>query len=258
MFRNSFTKDDPHPRIIPPAVKSDLCTWLRIIRTSATGLPIHPPPSGPPVTALIFHSDAAGGHFPLTMVQRPDFAPLGGASIGAADLSSVWFQTRLTWPPSILTSQTDALGHHFGNKSTTLEAIAMLLPLLAIPSIVQGKPILFVVDNLPLCFAFKKKYAVKDFEATLILRCVFFVASFLQCQLFIKHVPRCSTPLTKAADLLSRSALATPWPGPQIFHLTPQHYPHLFSWLTHPVLNWNLPSELLSDLRAFSPLISGK
>jgi hypothetical protein len=251
-YLNSF-HNDPHLSFpIPSAVRNDLITWRHMLPSLASGLPIHPPPHGPPFSSLCFWSDAAAGVFP----SSPDIPlpPRGVASLGGQALSDLWFGARLTWPHTLITSTRDSRGNFFGHNSTTLEAIGLLLPLLSIPHLCAHRPLLFFVDNLPLTYAFQKRYAKHDPETSLILRCFFLLSSYLSCDPYIRFLPRCSTPLFNMVDYLSRqSSPPHPLPTP-ITPLRPSSHPSLFFWLNHPTLDWDLPFRLLEDLRFVSSL----
>jgi hypothetical protein len=228
-FHNSFTDDKSIALPIPSAVKDDLLTWRSMLPALLAGLPIHPPPRGPPFTSLIFWSDAAAGiHLPPP-AGHPSLPPRGVASLGGQSIFDTWFAARLTWPENLLTSTKDSRGNLFGHNSTTLETVGLLLPLLCIPHHCQNRPLLFYVDNLPLVYAFHKKYAKSDPETSLLLRCFFLLCSFLSCEPHIRYLPRCSTPLLHLADTLSRSH-TTDFPLPtSIFTLTETSHPISFS-----------------------------
>ncbi len=247
-FHNSFHDNSTISLPIPSPVRNNLLTWRHMLSTLFSGLPIHPPVHGPPFSSLCFWSDAAACVFPTT----PDLLlpPRGVASLGGQNLSDLWFCARLSWPLSLITTTQDSRGNVFGHNSTTLEAIGLLLPLLTIPESCSHRPLLFFVDNLPLTYAFRKRYARQDPETSLILRCFFLLSTFLSCDPQIRFLPRCSTPLFNMVDFLSRQT-TPPHPIPTlIHHLTPSSHPNLFFWLNHPTLDWNLPFLLLDDIRS--------
>jgi hypothetical protein len=250
-FHNSF-QDNSNIRLpIPNAVIHDMLTWRHMLSSLSTGLPIHPPPHGPPFSSLCFWSDAAAGIFPnQALLTLP---PRGVASLGGQSPSDLWFSARLSWPPTLLTSTRDSRGNLFGHNSTTLEAVGLLLPFLVSPGLCAHRPLLFFVDNLPLTYAFNKRYAKSDPETSLIIRCFFLLSSFLSCDPIIRFLPRCSTPLLYLADYLSRQS-SPPYPLPTpLLSLTPSTHPNLFFWLNHPTLDWDLPFRLLEDLRPLLP-----
>jgi hypothetical protein len=51
------------------------------------------------------------------------------------------------WPKEFIISVTDNKGKRFGNKTTTLEMIALLLPLLLIPEKLRNSHIRMFTDN---------------------------------------------------------------------------------------------------------------
>ncbi len=71
----------------------------------------------------------------------------GAASIGGQSPADAWFHSFLSWPPSLLSSTLSSALHAFGHKSSTLEAIALCLPLLTIPNLCRNRHICFYTDN---------------------------------------------------------------------------------------------------------------
>jgi hypothetical protein len=247
-FHNSF-HDDIHLSLpIPSAVITDLLTWRHMLPSLSTGLPIHPPPHGPPFSSLSFWSDDAAGAFPCS--SDLPLPPRGVASLGGQHITDLWFCAHLTWPSTLLSTTKDSRGHIFGHNSTTLEAIGLLLPLLSAPNQCAHRSLIFFVDNLPLTYAFHKRYAKSDPETSLIIRSFFLLCTFLSCDPHIRFLPRCSTPLLSLVDYLSRQK-CPPYPLPTpVCELQPSTHPNLFFWLSNPTLNWQLPFLLIEDIRS--------
>ena len=70
------------------------------------------------------------------------------ACIGGTSIEDIWGWSRLSWPEKLLMGQVDEKGCSFGSKSTPLEAVGILIPLLAFRKKVAGKEIVFKVDNM--------------------------------------------------------------------------------------------------------------
>jgi hypothetical protein len=248
LFIRQFEADLHTLLPIPQAVRRDLLVWRAAILTAGQSLPISPPPSAPPFTALIFYTDAAAGVYP-NMASRPDlFPPREVAAVAGSDTSSIWAVIRLVWPPSLLSTAKDHRNQDFGHKSTTLEAIGLLLPLLAFPNFCRNRHLVFLTDSHPLWSDWPSKHTASDPETSLILRCITIIAAYLQSNIHVFREKRCSTPMSTLADTYSRSDYA-----PTLPHLSPTYLPHhqhpaLYDWLLHPTLDWTLPLRLLDNL----------
>ena len=66
----------------------------------------------------------------------------------------------------LITGQVDEKGCSFGSKSTTLEAVGILIPLLAFKQKVSGKEIIFKVDNMAVTWGWQKGYVKGDKTAS--------------------------------------------------------------------------------------------
>ena len=95
---------------------------------------------------------------------------------------------------------------YFGHKSTKLESIGMLLPLLVFPDKVAGRNIIFMIDNKAVLYGWYKGLVKNEYSATEVLKAVQCLASFLGVTVYVEHVPRMSDPLATMADKLSRKA----------------------------------------------------
>ena len=126
--------------------------------------------------------------------------------MGGDSEENIWGWTRLSWPEDLLTTLQDEKGIFFGHKSTTLESVGLLLPLLVFPDKVAGRNIIFMVDNMAVLYGWNKGIVKNDNSATEVLKAVQYLASFLGVTVYVEHVPRMSDPLAAMADELSRKS----------------------------------------------------
>ena len=104
-----------------PQVVLDLRVFAAAILTAVKGLPIPPRPTGPPLSALVFHSDAAGARFARVRggrVPHSSDGDSGGASLHPDTSGHIVFYTRVTWPSSFLLHDTDSCSRSDGCKTT--------------------------------------------------------------------------------------------------------------------------------------------
>jgi hypothetical protein len=248
LFIRRFEADLQIRLPIPQAVRSDILVWRAAILTAAASLPISPQITAPPFTALVFYTDAAAGVYPQMAYAPQLYPPRGVAAVAGSDTNSIWAVIRLIWPPSLLSTAKDHRNQFFGHKSTTLEAIGMLLPLLAFPKFCRHRHLVFITDSHPLWSDWPSRHSSSDPETSLILRCITLLAAYLQCNIHVFREKRCSTPMSSLADTYSRSDYAPTHPYLTPTHLYHQHHPALFAWLLHPTLDWSLPVKLLDNL----------
>jgi hypothetical protein len=77
---------------------------------------------------FVFTSDAAG--LPQASCYK---CKIGVASVGEDPDGNLIFASRLWWEKQFIREKRDEKGVRFGDKSTTLEAVGLLIPLLSIP-----------------------------------------------------------------------------------------------------------------------------
>ena len=113
----------------------------KVANSARTGLPIAEKIGKPGLAAITFYTDAAGASFSLVNKQRHyhDNEGKGVACIGGTSIEDIWGWSRLSWPEKLLVGQVDEKGCSFGSKSTTLEAVGILIPLQASEKRLQGK-----------------------------------------------------------------------------------------------------------------------
>ena len=99
----------------------------------------------------------------------------------------------------------DNLGTRLAAKSSTLEAIGVLLPFLSFPAILSGSNVILQVDNMAVVHRWKSRHVAHDIEASIMIRAIHLLSSFIRCRVYIKHTPRLSSPVAILADHLSRS-----------------------------------------------------
>ncbi len=155
-FLRQFRENDHILLSLPPAAKQDLCFYREAMQAALHGLPLSKPTQNPPFSALSFFSDAAAGVFPLYEKLPHLFPSRGGVSFGGQFGDFPWCAAQLIWPPSLLSSAKSSEGKFFGDKSSTLEIIALCLPLLCFPQQIYGRHVCFFTDNQPLFFGWGK------------------------------------------------------------------------------------------------------
>ena len=220
---------------------SDLRVWAAAVSHANKWSPISLEMDFPPLNALEFVSDAAGG------LGDEDW--VGVASLGLTPSEDFWFMCRGEWPPAIINGK-DEKGADFASKMTTLELVGLFLPLLTVPNIVQGRNIILGVDNVSVVFGWENRSVKGDLTASALIRALHLVSCFLECRIFARHVPRLSSPASMLADSLTRASTTKDISPDSLVGITMFEKPEpLWEWLHEPQTDWNLGFKIIDWLK---------
>ena len=226
---------------VPDDLVSDLRTWAAVVSYSNRWSPISLEINFPPLDALEFVSDAAGG------LGDEDW--VGVASLGLTSSGDLWFLCRGKWPEPILRGQ-DEKGTSFASKMTTLELVGLFLPLLAAPKIVRKRNIILGVDNVSVVFGWENRSVKGDLTASALIRALHLVSCFLECRIFARHVPRLSSQESWLADSLTRASTTREVSPDLLEGVTEFEEPEpLWEWLHNPQVDWNLGFKIIDWLK---------
>jgi len=247
-----FEGCDTSKKLINQELKDDLWVWKKVISHARNGIPLRDIFGEPPLFPKRFISDAAGAAFEWNSGICKNVTKEGDrgvASVGfkGKKLTSV---IVLRWPQILLTGAKNRKGHYFGSMSSTLEAVGLLLPFLKFPNQLRGQHVLLEVDNTSVVYAWEKKHGKNDVELSLLMRCLVVIEAFLECKVYVKHVLRRSNFMSVLVDNLSRESTTTPRVIRSLRGLEPKKVDgHLATWLKNPAMDWNLPLNLIEDIK---------
>ena len=108
---------------------------------------------------------------------------------GGEDEGSVWGLTRLSWPDNFLTTLRDENGVFFGYKSTTLESVGVLLPLLVFHERLMGRNIVIMIDNMAVVYGWPKGLVKNDKTASEVLKAAHYLSCFLGVTIHVHSRP---------------------------------------------------------------------
>lgn len=236
---------------IPVELKKDLEIIMMVAASAEKGMPIAEVKTEPPVSSLVFFTDAAGCSFTMSNGKRICHSnqDRGVSCIGGESVDAIWSWAKMLWPAEFISTKKDEQGNFFGSKSTTLEAIGLLLPFLAFPKAVMARHVTFMVDNIGVLYGWNKGFVKKDKTATAVLKALFYVSAFLGCTVHVRHVNRNSCEMSTLADEMSRSSEPKDKRIADILGCCKLQYEvtELDTWLKNPVDSENL-SSLLIDI----------
>ena len=114
------------------------------------------------------------------------------ACIGGTCYEDIWGWSRLSWPDGLLTGVKDEKGCYFGCKTTTLESVGLLMPLIAFPDKVKGRQLVFKIDNIAVMWGWRNGYVKNDESASEILKAAKYLSGYLGATIYVEHVGRMS------------------------------------------------------------------
>jgi hypothetical protein len=196
------------------------------------------------LASINFWSDAAG--FPDNAVWTSD---IGCGVVGTTVDGNTILGYQLWWNKHFITKATDQWGKRFGNKTSTLEMIALIIPLLTIPDQLTKCHICIFTDNMSCVFGMKDGYVKNDETASIFVRAAYLIGAFLGSVIHVIHCPRRSSWESEVADNLTRKR-TTSFLDKQIIN----RYVHLrlpkalTDWMGNPSNNWELASDLLNHV----------
>ena len=145
---------------------------------------------------------------------------------------------------------TDSKGKRFGDKSTTLELIGLLLPFILVPEKLRRQHVVMKVDNMACIFGWESRHVVEDRSASILLRCLRVISAYLETVVHVVHLPRVSSWESVMVDDMSRQKTTTEGQRDLLNSFGHLKLPAIFKeWLKNPVDDWNLPFKLLSIIK---------
>ncbi len=233
------------PTSLSQNARKDLSVWLNFLNCEGKWNPIPHEPTNPPLRALNFWMDAAG--FLNNAIWTPE---IGYSTIGTNMDGETILGYQSWWNKEFISRAVDSTGKRFGNKTGTLEIMALLLPLLLIPEKLRNCHICIHTDNMSCVFGMKDGYVENDEYSSIFIPAAYLIGGFLGSVIHVEHCPRRSSWESKTADNFTRKKTTT-FVENQILNqfnhlLVPQT---ITSWMENPANNWDLPTQLLSHVQ---------
>ena len=223
----------------PESTRSDLLVWAGMLSLSEW-LPVPREPCGPPLRYKLFTADAAG----VADGKVNDGAGVGGVGLDEDGVIISCFQ--VLWDDDMINFKKDSKGARFGSKTSTLEMVGIVLPFLLCPNFLHNQHVVFSTDNIGCYFGWLNMSVSGDITASILVKAVLLMSSFLGTTVHVLHVPRKSSWENIVADKLSREK-STDYAVKRLLNsFGPTVVPEFFSeWLKDPVEDWSLPMKCL-------------
>jgi hypothetical protein len=195
----------------------------------------------PPLAHMLFVSDAAGNS------AESHHGEVGCGNIGFDEDGVIIFAKQLLWPKIFLEKE-DRHGAKFGQKTTTLEFIGILLPFLLIPERLAGKYVVVKVDNIACYFAWVNRHSAGEETASIFVRALHLITEWLKCDVHIEHLPRMSNWEAQVADRISRKSSTSKQDQALLDSFAFPEIPECLSeWMMNPTNDWNLCNRILEN-----------
>jgi hypothetical protein len=193
----------------------------------------------PPLAFYELVSDAAGNS------ESAKNGAVGCGNAGFDEEGVFILASQYFWPSGFL-EKTDNQGCKYGRKTATLEFIGILLPFLLIPEELANRYIVVKVDNLGCYFGWINRGAAGEESASVFIRALHLIATYLHCEIHIEHLPRMSTWEARLVDRLSREKTTTAADKDLLKSFGLPEVPKcLAEWLESPFEDWKLSESLL-------------
>ncbi len=222
----------------------DLKVWKNLLSHPCQWIPICPETTEPPLATYTFTTDAAGFADNSTWKDK-----IGIGAVGENTEGDTIFGYQAWWPKEFITTATDNKGKRFGNKTATLEMIAIISPLLLIPEKLKGKHIQLKTDSMSCVFGLKDGYMKNDEYASILIRATYLICAYLGSVLHVEHCHRRSTWAACTGDNLTRKSTTTFLEEQIVGHFSHLTLPEtLTNWLHYPTDDWALATDLLKHV----------
>jgi hypothetical protein len=220
--------------------RTDLKIWANFLLYSNEWNPIPSRYHYPPISHFELISDASG-KFSEKLV--------GCGNIGFNFDGTICFAHQLFWPKEFL-MKIDGKGSRFYCKTCTLEMIGIIIPFLLAPEMLAGKYVKVLVDNIGCVYGWINRQTAEDECASILIRALHLIATYISCQIHIEHLPRNSTWSACVVDRLSRDSTTTVQDRKLLSSFSGFVLPAVFrDWLNNPVESWDLAFKLLKTVK---------
>jgi hypothetical protein len=198
-----------------------------------------------PIWCREFVSDAAGLSADADIRTGP-----GCGNVGFLEDGTIIFANQLIWPKEFIQTKVDEKGVRFGDKTTCLEMIGLMMPMLIAPELFQNQHVLFKVDCLGTVFGMHNKCSKGDKNASVFIRAAYLIAAYLGCTMHVEHLPRLSDWGAEVADRLSRRSTTISQDKKLLSAFRNRAVPNcLMQWFKEPEVDWSLPLRMLDSVK---------
>ena len=229
---------------LPQEVLSDLLFWWGFLNNADRNIPIQMEHDSPPLRCKVITTDAAGWRSNSSSTER-----VGMGCVGIDEEGEIFMANQLFWESKSSRYFCDEEFKHLGSKTTTLEFTGIVIPFLICPEKLTNQIVMIQVDNIGCYYAWQNGYCKEDNMASILVRLLVLLSSWLSCEVLVVHHPRESSWESKLADRLSRTRSTTTQDKRLVDGFNLRNLPKSFSdWLDSPAEDWNMPKSVIVEL----------
>jgi len=226
--------------------KRDLKIWVGFLTSEYKWLPLGSPHTQTPLRCREFVSDAAGLSAEASFRSKP-----GVGNVGFNEDGEVIFAHQFLWPKAFITKAVDENGIRFGDKTTTLEVLGLLMPFVLVPELLVNQHVSLKVDCYGTVFGMWNRYSKGDRSASVFIRAIYLVAAYLECTLHVDQLPRVSDWGAQVTDRLSRASTTTVQDSKLVKSFSLRRLPQcIYDWFEQPTVDWTLPVQILDHVKS--------
>ena len=164
-------------------------------------------------------------------------------------MAQSFFANQLLWPEKFISDSIDEKNVRFGDKTTTLEMIGLLMPMILAPELFKNSNVVMKVDCFGTVYSMTNRMCKGDKTAAIFVRAAYLISAYLECHLHIEQLPRMSDWGAEVADRLSRESSTTAQDKKLLGAFKNRSIPPcLESWFKNPVNDWSLAIKLLEHV----------
>ena len=241
----SYLQNNPYNTCaLSEYVINDLFVWAGMLSDVSGRYPIPHEPASPPMACKKFISDAAGN------AENSAYTETGVGGICLDENGEIILAFQHIWDKEMITEKKDGKGARYGAKTTTLEMIGLVIPFLMIPEKMMNQNLVFEVDNIGCYFGWENKYVKGDITASILVKSILLMSSFLGSNVFVEHLPRVSNWEASVADNLSRRKTTYTMEKKLLKSFNAEVPSVLKKWMKDPSEDWNMPYVLLEYVKS--------
>lgn len=215
--------------------KEDLMVWYNFL-VDKSPKPIPGEPHALVLGHLEFTSDAAGWPDNCSGHHRPAVA-----TVGLNECGEIIVVGRMFWNTNMIRNVVDKAEIRYGNKTTFLEFVGILLPILSKPCIFKDKHVSFKTDNMGCAQAWSNRRSKEDADLSIVIRILHIACYILNTVIVISHVPRNSSWDSCLVDRLSRDTTTTSNDNKLLVKCSMPPVVDCFTrWLKNPGSDWSI------------------
>ncbi len=200
-----------------------------------------------PLYMLLLCAPSTSLQMPPVVLQTAVKGRLGG--MGTNSNGSVIFAQRMWWNSEFIRSCRDEKSVRYGEKTTKLETMGLLLPFLAIPSHLVNslnKHIVLRVDNLGTVYGLSNHSCAGDKASLVLIKSINLLVALLGSAIHVEHLLHRSDWEARMVDDISREKTTDEYQRIMLARFSHLDEPSILkAWMKNLMPNWDLTTQII-------------